>query len=402
MKNKNIKFHKSRANQKRKPWVIDLRPKGGKIMSFDSYELANKHYHRYEDKIEQDEPLTKSFDWTFDTLFNNEKNGYKVHEKPRIAAGEILEDTYIKKVADIKSLLNAKVEGVRFGGSKVKDLNLGYIKLKLFPVLKANGVKGKERSHKTLKAYKTALNGLLTFAILIECIAINPQIGFKLFKNKKLEFMANLKPKHQKIAPGIVKKIVDKLPVYRPFGCSMQLIANFALQTGARAGEHRGLTWDNVDFKNNLAHIVTALHRVSKEERTKTDQSVRSMPLSSDMISSLKELWLQQGKPKGTNFVFPKNEKGSIALNIEEDMSSWNGFLKRACGDAEVDPIRWNDLRHYFASKMLQKYPGDIWKVSRKMGHGNIKITQETYGHWIEDKEQKLKDQEDMNEMKWY
>jgi len=402
MKNKNIKFHKSRQDQKRKPWVIDLRPKGGKLMSFDSYDLANKHYHRYEDKLEQDKPLENSFDWTFDELFGNKTNGYKVHEEPRIDNGEILEDTYLKKVADIKCLLKTKVEGLRFGSSKPKDLTLGYIKLKLFPALKADGVKGKDRSHKTLKAYKTALNSLLTFSILIECITINPIVGFKLYKNKKQEFQANIKPKQQRIAPDIIKKIVDNLPVFRPFGCSMQLIANFAIQTGARAGEHRGLTWDNVDFKNNLAHIVTALHRVSKEKRTKTNQSVRSMPLSSDMISSLKELWLQQGKPKGTNFVFPKNEKGSIALNIEEDMYSWNGFLNRACKDAGVDKIRWNDLRHYFASKMLQTYPGDIWKVSRKLGHANIKIVQETYGHWIQDEEQKLKDQEDMNEMKWY
>ena len=402
MKNKNIKFHKSRQDQKRKPWVIDLRPKGGKLMSFDSYDLANKHYHRYEDKIEQDQPLAKSFDWTFDTLFNNESNGYKVYEEPRIADGEILEDTYLKKVADIKCLLNAKVEGVRFGSLKVKDLNLGYIKLKLFPALKADGVKGKDRSHKTLKAYKTGLNSLLNFAILIECITINPQVGFKLFKNKKEEYDAHLKPKHQKIAPNIIKKIVDQLPAHRPFGTSMQLIANFALQTGIRAGEHRGLTWDNVDFKNKVVHIVTALHRVSKEKRTKTDQSVRSLPLSTDMINSLKELWLQQGKPGGTNFVFPKNEKGSITLNIEEDMYSWNGFLNRACRDAKVDKIKWHDLRHFFASKMLQTYPGDIWKVTRKLGHSTVKITQETYGHWIQDEEQKLKDQEDMENVKWY
>ena len=120
------------------------------------------------------------------------------------------------------------------------------------------------------------------------------------------------------------------------------------------------------------------------------------------MINSLKELWLQQGKPGGTNFVFPKNEKGSITLNIEEDMYSWNGFLNRACRDAKVDKIKWHDLRHFFASKMLQTYPGDIWKVTRKLGHSTVKITQETYGHWIQDEEQKLKDQEDMENVKWY
>ena len=31
-----------------------------------------------------------------------------------------------------------------------------------------------------------------------------------------------------------------------------------------------------------------------------------------------------------------------------------------------------------------------------------FKITQENYGHWIQDEEQKLKDQEDMENVKWY
>ena len=40
MKNKNIKFHKS---SKPTPYIIDLRSKGGKIIRFATYELANKH-----------------------------------------------------------------------------------------------------------------------------------------------------------------------------------------------------------------------------------------------------------------------------------------------------------------------------------------------------------------------
>jgi len=81
---------------------------------------------------------------------------------------------------------------------------------------------------------------------------------------------------------------------------------------------------------------------------------------------------------------------------------SWNGFLHRACKAAGAEKIKWHDLRHFFASKMLQTYPENIWKVSRKMGHATVKLTQDTYGHWIEDDKQKYQDQEDIENVKWY
>ena len=51
---------------------------------------------------------------------------------------------------------------------------------------------------------------------------------------------------------------------------------------------------------------------------------------------------------------------------------------------------------------MLQTYPDNIWKVSRKMGHATVKLTQDTYGHWIENDKQKFQDQEDIENVKWY
>ena len=48
---------------------------------------------------------------------------------------------------------------------------------------------------------------------------------------------------------------------------------------------------------------------------------------------------------------------------------------------------------------MLQFYPNNIWKVTNLLGHSDIGITQKTYGHWIEDKEQKIQDQRDMEKV---
>ena len=94
MKNKNIKYHKSNPTKK---YVIDLRSKGGHIMRFKTYDLANKHYKKYVDKLDQEKELSESFDWSFDDLLFNEDHGFKQNEHTRIQNGEILESTYEKK-----------------------------------------------------------------------------------------------------------------------------------------------------------------------------------------------------------------------------------------------------------------------------------------------------------------
>ncbi len=58
--------------------------------------------------------------------------------------------------------------------------------------------------------------------------------------------------------------------------------------------------------------------------------------------------------------------------------------IKDACRRAGVAAIRWHDLRHYYASKLLQAYPDDLWRVKTYMGHSDIRITQGIYGHWLE------------------
>ena len=58
--------------------------------------------------------------------------------------------------------------------------------------------------------------------------------------------------------------------------------------------------------------------------------------------------------------------------------------LHRACDAAGVDRIRWHDLRHYYASKLLMAYPNDLFRVKSYMGHATIAITQEIYGHWLD------------------
>tara|TARA_R110000803_G_scaffold159650_1_gene223707 strand:+ start:1280 stop:2470 length:1191 start_codon:yes stop_codon:yes gene_type:complete len=394
MKNKNIKFLPNRKRNNQKAYCLDLRSKGGNRKYFVSYEAANNYYHTI-DKVTDDKKLTESFSWTFDQLLKE----FKPFEYNRISDGEILDNTYIEKISAIEIVLQTTVDDEIFGKTKVSDLTMGHLKLQTFKQLKLGGRKNTGRSHERLRNIKTFLTTFLNFAIICNCRTDNPIMGMKLGKNKGVEHEKLLKPKAQRIAPEIVKKVISLLPSFRVHGPSMELVANFAIQTGLRAGEQRALPWYNIDFENCIVSVEDALHRNSIEKRTKTKNSVREIPLKAQMVKDLKSLWLSQGKPSKNNLVFPKNEPGSVASNRPEDMSSWYGYLQRACKSAGVQQFSWHDLRHYFASVMLQTYPNNIWKVTHLMGHADVGITQRDYGHWLEDKEQKIQDQKDMEKV---
>jgi integrase len=73
--------------------------------------------------------------------------------------------------------------------------------------------------------------------------------------------------------------------------------------------------------------------------------------------------------------------------------SHWKEQLQKVVAKISNKHMRWHDLRHYYASKMLEYFGNDVWTVSNLMGHSDISITQNRYGHWMQDlaKKQKLK-----------
>lgn len=67
--------------------------------------------------------------------------------------------------------------------------------------------------------------------------------------------------------------------------------------TGMRVGEATALTWQDIDYKNNVIHVTKTISRTSKGEYTigtpKSDSSIRDIPIT----AAIKEiLWDQKQK----------------------------------------------------------------------------------------------------------
>ena len=154
-----------------------------------------------------------------------------------------------------------------------------------------------------------------------------------------------------------------------------QLVIKFAIFTGVRSGELRGLQWGDVDWRSNQVHIRRAW-KEGQFQQPKTRTSVRRIDLPKVLVDELREWKL--GCPKGEHdLVFP-NTAG-------KPMSSTNllqrGFYP-ALRRAGLRQVRFHDLRHTFASLLIANGE-DIVRVSRLLGHASPAITLKVYSHML-------------------
>ncbi|GBD38674.1 MAG: hypothetical protein KatS3mg078_2252 [Deltaproteobacteria bacterium] len=138
---------------------------------------------------------------------------------------------------------------------------------------------------------------------------------------------------------------------------SLRAIIITALNTGMRKGEILSLRWEDVDLENNL---ITVRHDISKSKK------VRRIPIN----ATLRKLLLEQKLRDGSScFVFP-NSKG----NPYKRHDSVKGAFERACKKAGIHGLRFHDLRHTAATRMVET-GASIVAISRILGHSDLKTT---------------------------
>lgn len=150
-----------------------------------------------------------------------------------------------------------------------------------------------------------------------------------------------------------------------------------ALHAGLRIGEISALTWEDIDFENNLIHVHSTVQRIiglfngKKTEliytSSKTASSTRSIPMSQMLTRALLE---QKQRAKG-KFVLTDNEQP-----VEPRLITYH--FHRIREKAKLAKIHFHQLRHTFATRCLES-KGDIMSVSALMGHSSTQMTLDTY-----------------------
>ena len=138
-------------------------------------------------------------------------------------------------------------------------------------------------------------------------------------------------------------------------------IIKLALNTGMRRGEILGLKWEWIDLKESYINLPST-HSKSKKSRR--------IPINPIVKKILIELKLKSGDRDLVFQVSPTVHGARTWLQRE---------FKVACKKAGIEGIRFHDLRHTAATRLVESgIP--LHAVSELLGHSSIRMT-ERYSH---------------------
>ncbi|WP_159434635.1 tyrosine-type recombinase/integrase [Hespellia stercorisuis] len=164
--------------------------------------------------------------------------------------------------------------------------------------------------------------------------------------------------------------------------------------TGMRKGEILGLLWENIDLEKQVLYVRKNLCRVKNDEKNattkyklvllepKTKKSVRAIPLTNYVVEVLKQQKSVQCQLKEKYKEIYRDNDIVFATadgNFRDPRTLLRDFHK-ILDDAGVRRCRFHDLRHTFASMLINE--GESMKVIQELlGHSTITTTMDVYSH---------------------
>jgi integrase len=250
-----------------------------------------------------------------------------------------------------------------FGTTPINEIKRKDLK-SFFDKLLSNGV-----ATNTVALIRSPISGVLSHALDSELIETNPIVGLKLIQKKT---QLDIEP----LSKDDVGRLLVAAQAYNKGAYYSTILC--ALMTGMRIGEVRALKWNDVDFENRLIEVKRSCRRgrITKPKSGK----IRRVDMSPHLAKVLRELKHKQWKKYAG-----KDLPQWVFTNIRGGMLRYMAFKKAlmACLKlAGLRKIRIHDLRHTYATiRLLSGH--NIGDVSYQLGHSSIKITYDTYGHWL-------------------
>ena len=264
----------------------------------------------------------------------------------------------------------------RLGERRLDEIDVDDI-LALISDLRKQGYSGT-----TIVATLTPLSRLFKHAVRRGLIEVNPVS--KLDRSERPRVSRQERPV---LNPEEIGRLLEAAaPRFRT------LLAT-AILSGIRQGELLGLHWRDVDFDNQLIHVRTALDRKRRDVPPKTQRAVRDVILMPALAQALRQHKTETSFNHPDDYVFTtRTGTPHHAPHIGQRA------LKPALEKAGLQPVRWHDLRHTFASLLIAG-GANITFVSRQLGHTSSQITLGVYAHLLDREEQARRTREMLQEM---
>ena len=262
---------------------------------------------------------------------------FKEPEKKRISFGAFA-DEYLEDYAK-PTKKSWKADKVRLGKLKkhFKETDLRVITpMEIERFRSSLLVKGQQKS--TTNRSLALLKRMFNLAIEEGYMEVNPARKVKMFSE----------------AENLKERILTEEEERRFLGgcCDhMKDLVAFALNTGMRLGEILNLKWTNVDLKSGTIKV----------EFTKSGKT-RIVPMN----RTLKAM-LARPRKRGEVYVFTNPDS-------KDRFRETKRSFKTGCRKAGIEGLRFHDLRHTFASRLVRNGV-DIGTVRKLLGHSTLLIT---------------------------
>jgi integrase len=159
-------------------------------------------------------------------------------------------------------------------------------------------------------------------------------------------------------------------------GPVLRLVVLAAGTSGLRQSELLGLRWKHVDTRAQRIRVRNAWVRYEHSGEGKSDLSTkRSVPMTDRLAAELKRWRLRTVFSDDDDLVFAHPE-----LGVPLDRTKVTRRFQDACVAAGVRKIRFQDLRHTFATT-LAAAGVPLRTIQEYLGHSDLKTTQ-IYAHY--------------------
>ena len=176
------------------------------------------------------------------------------------------------------------------------------------------------------------------------------------------------------------------LEEYRKFidtfdkGSMHYLMFEILFWTGMREGELLALTKNDIDVGQMTLRINKTYFRLQGEDiitDPKTDSSIRTIDLPKFLVDEIQKYWDTLYKHPSDARMFP-----IVAEALQH-------VMVRHIKKAEVKKIRVHDLRHSHCAYLINQGVQPLI-IKERLGHKDIKVTLNTYGHLYPSEQKKV------------
>lgn len=219
----------------------------------------------------------------------------------------------------------------------------------------------KYKSHRIKQGVRTStINRCLTIIRKMFNLAVDWEV---LQKNQisKIKFYSE--------KDNLMERILTRPEEERLLGASsehLKPILIVALNSGMRLSEILTLQWKFIDLNAKKIRLV----------KTKSGR-IRIININSNLLNELFKLKQLNGDP---NYLFFNEQTGKPLTTVKRS-------FKGACERANISGLRFHDLRHTFATRLVEMGV-DIITVKELLGHSSVTIT-ERYTHSFHEQKEK-------------